>query len=78
MLYRNDNKVYEQYEVKDTDFIVEVCDEFPDNNYIEVWLYRQGYGVKQLMFGIEKTRDYKTIIECNIDTYIKIYEEEVQ
>ena len=58
-IYRNLNKSYEQYEVGGTDFIVEICDEPLEKEYIEVWLYRKGYGVKQLMFCIKKEDNRK-------------------
>lgn len=78
-LYRDLNKTYEQYKVKDTDFIVEICEEpIGEDNCVEIWLYKVGYGVKQFMFGTIKGYDYIEIIENNIDTYIKKYEEEVQ
>lgn len=77
-LYRNLNKSYEEYEVGKTDFMVEICEEPIEKDYIEVWLYRLGYGVKQLMFCIKRTDNYIEIIENNVDDYIKIYEEEVQ
>lgn len=77
-MYRNLNKCYEQYEVENTDYIVEICEEPIDKDYIEIWLYRQGFGIKHLMFCIKREHDYQEIIENNIDTYIKIYEEEVQ
>lgn len=77
-LYRDLNKTYEEYEVGTTDFIVEICEEPIDKDFIEVWLYREGYGVKQLMFCIIKSANYIEIIENNIDTYIEKYEKEVQ
>ena len=77
-IYRNLNKTYEQYEVENTDYIVEICEEPIDKDYIEVWLYRQGFGIKNLMFCIKREHNYQELIENNIDAYIKIYEEEVQ
>lgn len=76
-LYRNLNKTYEQYEVGKTDFIVEVCEDHTNSDYIEVWLYRLGYDIKHFMFVIKRTDDYVKIIENNVDDYIRIYEEEV-
>ena len=74
MIKRLNDKIYEQYKVENTDYIVEVCEE--ENNYIGVWLYKQGYGVKSYMFGIEKCEDYIKIIQANVLEHISFYEEE--
>ena len=77
-LYRTLNKTYEQYEVGKTDFIVEICDEPIEKDYIEVWLYHLGYGVKKLMFSIKRTDDYIKIIKNNVLDYIADYEKEYE
>ena len=77
-IYRDLNKVYEQYEVANTDYIVEICEEPIEKDFIEVWLYRLGFGTKMLMFCIKKGDDYIEIIENNVNDYISINEKEVQ
>ena len=77
-LYRELDKVYEQYEVENTDYIIEICEEPIEKNYIEVWLYRQGYGTKTLMFCIKKENEYLEVIEENVEDYIKQYEKDIE
>ena len=76
MIYKENDKIYEQYEVANTDFIVEVCEEPFEKEYIEVWLYRQGFGIKMLMFAMKREEDYVDIINANVDEYIEDYEKE--
>lgn len=75
-LYRNTNKIYEHYRVEPSDYFVEITEHPNYKDYIEVWLYKENYGIKKYMFGIKKTEDYLDIIESNLEDYIKIYEEE--
>lgn len=67
---RCNDETREIYEVEDSDFYIEVIQDFTDNRFWDVWLCRQGYGIKKLMFGIERKEDFEEIIEANIEDYM--------
>lgn len=58
----------------ENNYIVEIIHE---ENYINFWLYKKEYCVKDYMFGIEdknqKFSDLLKIISNNIEIYIKLY-----
>lgn len=67
-------RIYEVIEIQD--YIIEI---YKDKVMIETWIYRKNYGVKMFCIGIERTKNYKDIINRNIidwiDTYKELYEE---
>ena len=65
------------FEVEGTDYIVETMGKVEEKDFIiESWLYKKDYGVKMFMFGLTNSKDYREIIESNVDEYIEIYNEE--
>ena len=72
-LKKEENNVYEVYKVEGTDYYIEI---YQNGNYLEFWLYKETYGIKIFMIGIEKTSDYLDIMKNNIADYIADYEEE--
>ena len=48
----------------------------------EAWLYHDGYGVKNLMFGVpiaqQTYEQFVYLVELNMEEYIGIYAEEVE
>lgn len=75
MDYSN-KREYSVFEVENSDFVVEITEEaFSNENYVECWLYRKGYGIKELMFGIKNNYEVHDIIQRNLEEYIELYEE---
>lgn len=64
-----------RYQVND-DFFIDIEE---INGMVEFWLFNKGYGVKMYMFSlfVEVVEDKaQTIIDNNVDMYIKNYLEE--
>jgi hypothetical protein len=64
-----------RYQVND-DFFIDIEE---INGMVEFWLFNKGYGVKMYMFSlfVEDVDDKaQTIIDNNVDMYIKHYLEE--
>ena len=61
------------------EFYVDIVKCFTGNGggYYEAWFRKDGYGVESMMFGLRATsrKDFLSIVECNIDEYIKMYED---
>lgn len=72
-----ETKAHRIFKVENTDYFVEIVDKIEDGElWIEVWLQKENYGIKTYMFGIQKTCDFRDVIEQNIDSYIEDYESE--
>ena len=60
-------------------YILEIIEK-TDENEIELWLQREGYGIKNFLIGIQKedyTEDFITdYIKCSIEEDIRAYREE--
>lgn len=72
---KNYSKNYDVFEIEGTDFYVEICKDSFEPKNVEVWLCREKYGVKDLMFSIEKSDDFLEIIEANVADHIKDFNE---
>ena len=71
------SKIYHVYNVFNTDYYVEIAEKIVDNEiWVDVWLYKQNYGIKTFMFGIKKVENYIELIKNNVERYIIDYEEE--
>lgn len=78
------------FEFDDVDYVVEVIEtEENDFTEVEVWLQKQDYGVKSLMFGMPKKALLKMcdehttyedilfgLISSNILNHIRLYEDD--
>ena len=63
----------------ENDYIIEIINE---EQTIEFWLYKKGYGIKDFMFGIENEGQdlfsLANLAETNIKEYIEIYKNEYE
>lgn len=70
-------RTYEVFNLQD--YEIEVYSYKNDGKkWFECWLYKKGYGVKLFMFGMEKKKDWKDVINRNIFDYVDTYKEEFE
>ena len=72
------NFTIEAYITAVSDFMVDIVEM---EDVFEAYLYRNGYGVKSLMFGVDKAQttkeDFISLVSANLHTHIDHYMEEV-
>ena len=72
-------KPIEKYQYND-DYFVDIAIVTNDLEVVfEAWLYKKGYGVKMLMYGMPARQInyeyYKECVEADVDDYIEMYKE---
>ena len=74
---KNNKRTYDVFDLKD--YEIEVYTYKNDGKKcFECWLLKKGYGIKLFMFGMEKKKDWKDVINRNIFDYVDTYKEEFE